>query len=237
MSTRCMCGKTGDKALTIDEHPHQILMYTLLFSLFHYFLYIIDPPLCTPAPTWLHLFHWTDLTLMSILIRYSHIPFYFCFSITSSTSSIYHYAPPHWSDCTHFIRPISFIWWTHVLQFTCFISILSIPNVHPPAVWPIMNPCTTWSGTYYSFTLDEPYAHFLVDHSYLTFLYLTFKTITIAHTSFPQNSDPALMPCIAPHSPHTIFHHITLPHSPTTLTYYTTPGDDPLPPDHTLRAT
>ena len=31
--------------------------------------------------------------LMSILIKYSSIPFYFCFSITSSTSLIHHYAP------------------------------------------------------------------------------------------------------------------------------------------------
>ena len=67
-------------------------------------------------------------------------------------------------DHTHtcFIGPISLIWWTHVLQFTCFISILSIPNVQPPTVWPIMNPHTAQSGTFYSFTSDEPYAHFLV---------------------------------------------------------------------------
>ena len=54
---------------------------------------------------------------MSILIRYSCIHFYFHFSITSSTSSIHHYAPPQQHNHTHtcFIRPISFIWWTHVL--------------------------------------------------------------------------------------------------------------------------
>ena len=33
----------------IDKPAHQILSYTLLFSLFHYFRYIADPPLCTPA--------------------------------------------------------------------------------------------------------------------------------------------------------------------------------------------
>ena len=32
-----------------DEPAHQILSYTLLFLLFHYFLYIADPPLCTPC--------------------------------------------------------------------------------------------------------------------------------------------------------------------------------------------
>ena len=34
-----------------------------------------------------------DAVLMSLLIRYAHIPFYFHFSFTFSTSSIYHYAP------------------------------------------------------------------------------------------------------------------------------------------------
>ena len=34
-----------------DEPPHQILSYTLLFSLFLHFLYIVDPPLRTSAPT------------------------------------------------------------------------------------------------------------------------------------------------------------------------------------------
>ena len=40
--------------LSSDEPPHQIHSYTLLFSLFHHFLYFADPPLCTSAPTQLH---------------------------------------------------------------------------------------------------------------------------------------------------------------------------------------
>ena len=52
---------------------------------------------------------------------------------------------------TCFIRLISLIWWTHDLQFTCFTSILSIPNVHPPMVQPIMSPHTAQPGTFYSF--------------------------------------------------------------------------------------
>ena len=36
---------------TVDEPPHQICSYTLLFSLFLHFLYIVDPPLCTSTPT------------------------------------------------------------------------------------------------------------------------------------------------------------------------------------------
>ena len=57
-----------------------------------------------------------------------------------------------------------------------FTSILSISNMCPPMVQPIMIPCTMWSGTFYSFALDEPYAHFLVYHSYLTCLYFTFHS-------------------------------------------------------------
>ena len=41
-----------------DEPPHQILLYALLFLLFHYFLYIGDPPLCTPC--------WCDRTQQDI---------------------------------------------------------------------------------------------------------------------------------------------------------------------------
>ena len=34
-----------------DEPPHQIHSYTLLFSLFLHFLYIVNPPLHTSTPT------------------------------------------------------------------------------------------------------------------------------------------------------------------------------------------
>ena len=122
--------------MTGDEPPHQICSYTLLFSLFLYFLYIIDPPLHTP--TTCNRAH----TCMT-------------FILTSSDRS--HLFDGH------------MIYDSHV-----FTSILSISNVHPPAVQPITSPCTMWSGTYYSFTLDEPYACFLVHHSYLTCLYFTF---------------------------------------------------------------
>ena len=188
---------------------------------------------------------------MSLLIRYSYIPFYFHFCITFSTSPIHNYThtplptQPHatWlcllmhDTCLHFIRPASLIWWTDVLQFTCFISILSSPNVCPPAAWLIMNPCAAQSGTYYSFTLDEPCAHFLVDHLYLACLYLSFpEEESIAYTSFPQFSDLVLAPHLTSHSPCPISHCIALPCSPTVFTCYTRAGDNPLPPDRTLRA-
>ena len=59
----------------VDEPPHQIPSYTLLFSLFLHFPYIADPPLCTSAPTRLHAItlalarqshslYWTDLAYL-----------------------------------------------------------------------------------------------------------------------------------------------------------------------------
>ena len=84
---------------------------------------------------------------------------------------------------------------------------------------------TPWSGTYYSFPSDEPYALFLVGHSYSTCMYLPFakeEPQPIAYMSFPQNSELALMPCITSHLPRTISHWITLPHNPTVFTLYHT---------------
>ena len=42
-------GEDQSEIADIDEPPHQILSYTLLFLLFNYFLYIIYPPLHTPT--------------------------------------------------------------------------------------------------------------------------------------------------------------------------------------------
>ena len=113
---------------------------------------------------------------MSLVIRYTHIPFYFHFSFTSSTLLIHHY--------TLWLHAIvlalasldqSCLFDGHMIHDShVFTSILSISNMHPPAVQPITSPHTAWSGTFYSFASDEPYAHFLVYHSYLTCLYLPF---------------------------------------------------------------
>ena len=44
----CTAPRVGvEESQTDDETPHQIHSYTLLFSLFLYFLYIVDPPLPT----------------------------------------------------------------------------------------------------------------------------------------------------------------------------------------------
>ena len=40
----------GLRCGTGDEPPHQIRSYSLLFSLFLHFPYIVYPPLCTSAP-------------------------------------------------------------------------------------------------------------------------------------------------------------------------------------------
>ena len=108
---------------------------------------------------------------------------------------------------------------------------------HAPTVQPIMNPHTAQSGTYYSFASDEPYALFLVDHSYLTCMYLPFPIAEpqpIAYTSFPQNSELTLMPHITSHSPCTISHCIALPHNPTVLTLYHTWRQSLTPRSHPL---
>ena len=164
---------------------------------------------------------------MSLLIRYAHIPFYFYFSFTSSASLIHHYAlRPHVITLTLTSSGQSRLFDGHMIYGShVFTSILSISNMHFPAVQPIMSPPTTWSGTYYIFALYEPYALFLVDHLYLTCMYLPFakgEPQPIAYTSFPQNSELALTPCTTLHLSHTISHHITLSCNPTVLTLHHT---------------
>ena len=52
--------------MTADEPPHQICSYTLQYSLFLHFLYIVNPPLHTSTPMWScsHLLHRTDLAYL-----------------------------------------------------------------------------------------------------------------------------------------------------------------------------
>ena len=103
-----------------------------------------------------------------------------------------------------------------------------------------MSPRTAQSGTYYSFASDEPYARFLVYHSYLTCLYLPFKP-----ENHPYEFPPELR--ISTYASHHIAftsHHFALHCTVLQLHClaialslpYTTPGDDPLPPDRALRA-
>ena len=131
---------------------------------------------------------------MSLLIRYAHIPFCFCFSLTFPTLSIHPYTPPLRRDRTTITLALSdrsrlfdrhMTYDSHV-----FTSILSISTVPPPVVRPIMRSRTVWSGTFYSFTICS--------HSCLPFVFnlpvFTFskKTLSpkpqpIAYMSLPQN--------------------------------------------------
>ena len=173
-----LCSLHSDKnelAVADDEPPHQIRSYTLLFSLFLYFLYIVDPPLHTPTTH--------DRAC-------AHTPF----TLASSDQSR--------------LFDGHMIYDSHV-----FTSILSISNRRPPTVRPITSPCTTQSGTYYNFTLDEPYARFLVFHLYLTCLYLPFSQIIIREEphNCPYEFPPELrFSTYALHHLALILHHFAL---------------------------
>ena len=84
--------------------------------------------------------------------------------------------------------------------------------MHPPVARPTMNHPTTWSGTYYSFALDEPSACFLVYHLYLTCLYLPFAPENCIY-KFPPVCRFSVF--TSPHltftSPHFASHRLTLP--------------------------
>ena len=105
--------------------------------------------------------------LMSLLIRYTHIPFYFRFSFAFSTSSIHHYAPL--LRCNHTTIALASSDRSHLFDghmtydSHVFTSILSISNVPPPAVQPITSSHTAWSGTFNNFALSS--------HSCLPFVF------------------------------------------------------------------
>ena len=96
-----------ERGVSGDEPPHQMLLYTHLFSLFHYFLYTADhhyAPLLMQPHTW-HDQMRCDHMRLHLLVHNAHL----CF-----------------------IRPALLIWWTDVLRFTCFISIPSSPTCALP---------------------------------------------------------------------------------------------------------
>ena len=119
---------------------------------------------------------------MSLLIRYAHIPFHFCFFFTFSTLSIHHYAPPLRSDRTHTCACMtitlassnrSHLFDGHMTYDShVFLVSPTCPLLRSDQSWALA-PC----GQALSITF--PYAHFLVYHSYLTCLYFTFRKIII----------------------------------------------------------
>ena len=161
---------------------------------------------------------------MSLLIRYTHILFYFHISFTFSKLPIHHYAPLLWHDHTHAHTTIrlapsdqSRLFDGHMTYDShVFTSILSVSNMPPPAVWPITSSCTTWSGTFYNFALCSLSCFpFIFNLPVFTFREGTSspKPQPIAYMSLPQNWDLALTPCTVSCLSRTISHHITLPRS------------------------
>ena len=120
-----------------------------------------------------------------------------------------------------------------------FISILSVSNMPPPAVRPITSSCTAQSGTFSNFALCS--------HSCLPFVFnlpvFTFrkkKIITKVPTNCLYESPPGLrFSTYALHHLALILHYFSLfriashCHDTTISTCHNTPGDNPLPPDHT----
>ena len=117
----------------------------------------------------------------------------FCCSVTFSTSLIHHHTPCH-HDLLHeplcsLAHNVCLCWtlyqlhhWTSptYLMDMWFMDLVAtflfLVTQHAPTVaQPIMSHHAMWSETYYSFISDEPCAHFLDYHSYLTYLYLPFK--------------------------------------------------------------
>ena len=116
-----------------------------------------------------------------------------------------------------------------------FTSILSVSNVPPPAVQPIMRSRTTRSGTFYSFAICS--------HSCLPFVFnLAVFTFRKEHYRRSPNKLPIwVSPRIEISHLHftLISHYFALfrfashCHDPTVYTCHNTPGDNPLPPDRT----
>ena len=156
---------------------------------------------------------------MSLLIRYAHIPFYFHFSFTFPTSPIHPYAPPLRRDRARTTIALALSGRSRLIDghmtydSHVFTSILSVSNVPPPAVRPIMRSRTARSGTFYSFAICS--------HSCLPFVFnlavFTFQPgniIAEALTNCLYESPPKLrFRTYASRSFHTISHRIALPRS------------------------
>ena len=118
----------------------------------------------------------------TLLIQYCHIPIYFHFSITFSTSLIHHAdTTSHMSLCDASPSLDQLHLFDGQMIYHSHVIFPFLVTWHTPTVaQPIMSCHTAWSGIYCSFTSDEPCAHFLDYHSYLTHLYLRFFDIQVS---------------------------------------------------------
>ena len=116
-----------------------------------------------------------------------------------------------------------------------FTSILSVSNMPPPAVRPIINSRTVRSGTFYNFALCSHYC--------LPFVFNlpVFTVHSEDHRRSPNQLPIPVSPRIeishlrfAPSCTYFALFRITSHcHEPTVSTCHNTPGDNPLPPDCT----
>ena len=154
---------------------------------------------------WLRLL-WLLWPIMSLLIRYAHMPFYFRFPSLSlhRQSTTMHLCSDattrqshllHWTDLTYLID----IWLMIHMYLLLFLVSPTCPLLRS-------DQSRVLAPHGQALSIASPYACILVYHSYLTCLYLPFtkrrslpKPQPIAYMSLPQNWDFAL-------TLHTILH-------------------------------
>ena len=177
-----------------DEPPHQICSYTLLFLLFLHFLYIVDPPLCTSTPTWLHAItqhlhslHQTNLTYF--MDTWFTIHMYLLLFLVSPMCLLPQ-SNQSWAFTPH--GQVLHLGWA-LCSLSCFSFIFNLPvfTFHSETR-------ATQLPIPVSPRIEIEHLHLAPSHTYLTPFRITLHCLTIT---------------------------LSLP--------YSTPGDDPLPPDRT----
>ena len=183
--------------------------------------------------------------LMSLLIRYAHIPFYFPFSFTSFTSLIHHYTlRPH-------MTVLALAWHLHSLHWTDLTYLMDTWfMIHMFLLLFLVSPTCTlpWSDQSRALTLCSQALTIaslwmslmlsLLLPSVFNLPVFTFCSDRRAPTNCLYEFPPELrFGTYTLHRLTLILHHFALQCLAIPLSLpYTTPGDDPLPPDHTLRA-
>ena len=121
-------------------------------------------------------------TVMSLLIRYTHIPFYFHFSFTFPTSLIHHYAPLLQRDRTrsHSLYRTDLAYLMNIWLTIHMYLLLFLASPMCPLLWSDQSRGLAPHGQ--ALSIASPYARILVYHLYLTCLYLPF----VKGTSSPK---------------------------------------------------